>query len=67
MFEDAKMDKPKLGDKPYKKIVPLKGRFLAKLKNEFKKELSRNGKQLKHNIYFMIFAIASFDFRFKGS
>lgn len=39
------MDKPKLGNKPYKKIVPLKGKFLAKLKNEIRKESSKNGKQ----------------------
>lgn len=42
------MDKPKLGEKTYKKIVPLKGNLLAKLKNELKKELSKNGKQTVH-------------------
>lgn len=43
------METPKLGDKPYKKIVPLKGKFLAKLKKEFQKELSINGKQCTHD------------------
>lgn len=41
------MDPPKLENKNYKKVVPLKGRLLDKLKNEFKKELSKNGKQKK--------------------
>lgn len=39
------MEEPKLENKPYKKIVPLRGKFAAKLRNEFKKELSKNGKQ----------------------
>lgn len=48
MIHYDKMDKPKLGEKTYKKIVPLKGNLLAKLKNELKKELSKNGKQTVH-------------------
>lgn len=46
------MDTPKLGNNTYKKVVPLKGRLLDKLKNEFKKELLKDGKQKSMKKFF---------------
>ena len=45
------MEKPKLENKTYKKIVPLKGNLLQKLKNELKKITKENGKQKKKHVH----------------